>query len=509
MPTYEIKHGILIQTLPRYDDCEDSAFKYTWNGSHFLIGPALTSYTGEYVMRLQNNSNIWENRSLSIIIKTMPHVKSRNVIIDQGDSINLTCTYRSNCKLEAMWTKSIDNPNSLRPTEEKILANNTKSLMYILIDAEKYFAGRYSCLLELPPPLLSSTNLNLEVKDWMDLNVEKSNVSKWFEENQNATIQFSIFGSPLPSLTCVDGRKGKIVIFCSKKQMNEIIYAEESKPCISKNGRYTLSSQNPQTEKVKFSISKVNLERDNGVITCHLKNSKDQQQMLLLAVNIKVLSDVKIAIKNEQNRSFIHCVVRSNPPPEFSWEKCGIDNTTRCEPIKKMFVAKKRVGNQSHTYMSSILLDTTHDHITHCIAKNSFWSRKIPYVYRSVGDNNEVPTVDHKSNKNNMFIAIGCVLLLLSFVVVTSLVLYVRERTRKRTYKRFFLEGNNYTIDPMKTLNEQMHDLSYDEDWEFPYMYLKFNELIGCGAFGKTCESLAGGRVNCHRASKKISWKLE
>ena len=91
----------------------------------------------------------------------MPQVKSRNVIIDQGDSINLTCTFQSNCKLEAMWTKNIENANGLRPVKEKILENNTKSLMYILIDAEKHFGGRYSCFL---PTLFSSVNLNLEVK---------------------------------------------------------------------------------------------------------------------------------------------------------------------------------------------------------------------------------------------------------------------------------------------------------------------------------------------------------
>ena len=68
LPTYEVKRGIIIQTLPQYNDCEDFAFKHTWNGSHFLIGPALTNYVGEYVMGLQNSSNMWENRSFSISI---------------------------------------------------------------------------------------------------------------------------------------------------------------------------------------------------------------------------------------------------------------------------------------------------------------------------------------------------------------------------------------------------------------------------------------------------------
>ena len=38
-----------------------------------------------------------------------------------------------------------------------------------------------------------------------------------------------------------------------------------------------------------------------------------------------------------------------------------------------------------------------------------------------------------------------------------------------------------------------MHNLSYDEDWEFPYKYLEFNELIGCGAFGKVYKAKAYG----------------
>ena len=38
-----------------------------------------------------------------------------------------------------------------------------------------------------------------------------------------------------------------------------------------------------------------------------------------------------------------------------------------------------------------------------------------------------------------------------------------------------------------------MHNLSYDEDWEFPYKYLEFKELIGCGAFGKVYKANAYG----------------
>lgn len=38
-----------------------------------------------------------------------------------------------------------------------------------------------------------------------------------------------------------------------------------------------------------------------------------------------------------------------------------------------------------------------------------------------------------------------------------------------------------------------MHQLSYDEDWEFPYTYLEFKELIGCGAFGKVYKAEAYG----------------
>ena len=35
--------------------------------------------------------------------------------------------------------------------------------------------------------------------------------------------------------------------------------------------------------------------------------------------------------------------------------------------------------------------------------------------------------------------------------------------------------------------------MSYDEDWEFPHTYLDFQELIGCGAFGKVYKAKAYG----------------
>jgi hypothetical protein len=61
----EINNGIIVQ-ISRHFKCEDSVINYTWNGSDFLIGPVLTSYSGKYVMCLQNNSNMWENRTFVI-----------------------------------------------------------------------------------------------------------------------------------------------------------------------------------------------------------------------------------------------------------------------------------------------------------------------------------------------------------------------------------------------------------------------------------------------------------
>ena len=66
---YEIKEGTIFQTLQHYKDCDESEIKYTWNGSHFLIGPILSNYHGQYNMGLQNISNIWENHTFSIIVK--------------------------------------------------------------------------------------------------------------------------------------------------------------------------------------------------------------------------------------------------------------------------------------------------------------------------------------------------------------------------------------------------------------------------------------------------------
>jgi hypothetical protein len=64
---YDIKIGTLTQKSSRYTRCDDSGLpKYTWSGSDFKIGPLFSSHAGEYLMRLQNNSNVWENRDIKI-----------------------------------------------------------------------------------------------------------------------------------------------------------------------------------------------------------------------------------------------------------------------------------------------------------------------------------------------------------------------------------------------------------------------------------------------------------
>ena len=49
----------------------------------------------------------------------------------------------------------------------------------------------------------------------------------------------------------------------------------------------------------------------------------------------------------------------------------------------KVYMAKKKmkVRNDSYAYISSVLLNTSYEHIINCIAKNSFWSKKGSYEY--------------------------------------------------------------------------------------------------------------------------------
>ena len=117
--------------------------------------------------------------------------------------------------------------------------------------------------------------------------VKKTNRSVWFEENHDAMIYFSIFGSPIPSLTCTHENTKKVILSCSKDQMRDILYKAKSKPCKSANGKYVLSSQASQSDKVKLLISKVNLEEDNGALHCRLINSKGQQKHFRLGLNVK------------------------------------------------------------------------------------------------------------------------------------------------------------------------------------------------------------------------------
>ncbi len=50
-----------------------------------------------------------------------------------------------------------------------------------------------------------------------------------------------------------------------------------------------------------------------------------------------------------------------------------------------------------------------------------------------------------KEDNKSLFIAIGCGLSLLLVIAIAS-VLYAKERSRNSTYKRYFMENNNYTV---------------------------------------------------------------
>ena len=80
---------------------------------------------------------------LIVAFTDKPEVESKKVIVDQGDSINLTCTYKSNCNTKAWWTK--DELNELFPVYTKRLGKTKKSIIYILEDIQKYFADKHFC----------------------------------------------------------------------------------------------------------------------------------------------------------------------------------------------------------------------------------------------------------------------------------------------------------------------------------------------------------------------------
>ena len=94
---------------------------------------------------------------------------------------------------------------------------------------------------------------------------------------------------------------------------------------------------------------------------------------------------MKVTVKRGLNGSLVNCVVKGNPSPEISWEKCYINETTSCKPIKA-HIAKKKIHNESHAYTSSILLNTSHEHVINCVAKSLFWRKKGSYMYKFDSD---------------------------------------------------------------------------------------------------------------------------
>ena len=77
--------------------------------------------------------------------------------------------------------------------------------------------------------------------------------------------------------------------------MEDIFYRENHKPCKSENGRYILSSRGSLTKEVKLSISKVKVSKNDGVLLCHLMNSREQPKNFNLTVNVKGLLNFFVA----------------------------------------------------------------------------------------------------------------------------------------------------------------------------------------------------------------------
>lgn len=94
---------------------------------------------------------------------------------------------------------------------------------------------------------------------------------------------------------------------------------------------------------------------------------------------------MKVTVKRGLNGSLVNCVVKGNPSPEISWEKCKINETTSCKPIRAR-IAKEKVQNESHSYTSSILLTTSREHVINCIARNLFGRKKGSYMYKFDSD---------------------------------------------------------------------------------------------------------------------------
>lgn len=117
--------------------------------------------------------------------------------------------------------------------------------------------------------------------------VRRTNETGWFEENHDALVYFSILGSPPPNLTCIDNNSKEVVLSCSRNQMRDILYRKGNKPCTSRDGKYSLSSQSKQSERVKLFVSNVNLERNNGVLLCRIMNLKNEKKNFRLDVNVK------------------------------------------------------------------------------------------------------------------------------------------------------------------------------------------------------------------------------
>lgn len=87
-------------------------------------------------------------------------MKYRKVIVDENDTVNLTCSFQTNCNIpEAMWSKDRgENP----VTDSTIKRSGNVTFMTLTVErAEKHFSHLpYSCFINKE----SSIDVKLEVR---------------------------------------------------------------------------------------------------------------------------------------------------------------------------------------------------------------------------------------------------------------------------------------------------------------------------------------------------------
>ncbi|CAB3997544.1 vascular endothelial growth factor receptor 2-like [Paramuricea clavata] len=323
--------------------------------------------------------------------------------------------------------------------------------------------GIYMCkifFIEYSASMLANIKLKVPLKPDIQILNEENNFHP--KEGKGFSLSYNVSSYPVSDIKwwrSEDGKEYELITQCLA-----------TKTCEVHGGKENIT-------KTSFEIDDLRFPQDNFFYKCNASNDygKDSETFQL---EVYVKPEISMqTIYRFKEGMIINCSLKRSNPPEvkFTWYSC---NTPNCGEKSQNLSEKSflRLDSQPKSVMKY-----------QCKVKNAAGSAsEIIEVFKSAG-NSSIPNPNSSDQRHTLIlIVVPTGLISMIIVVVAGFVLY----RRKKMYGGFYLFSYPPLPDYIKSINrngniqEQLQQLPFIPEWEFPRERISFDSELGSGQFG-------------------------